>query len=200
MRSLLLSMLTLSLFVVGCSQSHTETTADKTTMEENTMATTANYTEISFETIHGEPASLNDFKGKVVLAVNVASKCGYTPQYKGLEELYKNHKDNGLVVIGFPANNFGNQEPGTEEEILEFCTSNFGVTFPMMSKVSVKGDDKHPLFAYLTEESNIPGEIKWNFSKFLFDREGNLVARYESGVTPQDDELTGKISELLQKS
>jgi glutathione peroxidase len=155
------------------------------------------YLDMPFNTITGEKTDLRAFDGKVVLIVNVASKCGFTKQYAGLEDLYRHFKDSGLVVIGFPANNFGGQEPGTDKEILNFCQSKFDVTFPMMSKISVKGKDIHPLFAYLTEDSSIPGEIKWNFSKFLLDRKGNLVARYDSQVTPDNEELVGKIRELL---
>lgn len=157
----------------------------------------ADYKTIEFATIDGEPTSLSDFAGQVVLLVNTASKCGFTKQYAGLEKLYRDNKEAGLVVIGFPANNFGNQEPGTNEEILNFCRTNFDVTFPMMAKVSVTGDDKHPLFKYFTEESNLPGEIGWNFTKFLLDREGNLVARYESAVTPDNPELAAEINGLL---
>ena len=168
------------------------------TNTETTMTTTAvDFRQIPFETIDGDTTNLAAFDGKVVLVVNTASKCGYTPQYAGLEELYKKYKDSGLVVVGFPANNFGGQEPGTNEEIASFCTVNYGVTFPMMAKVSVKGDDKHPLFVELTEKAGIPGEINWNFSKFLLDRHGKLVARFESKVTPMSDELTSAIKKLL---
>ena len=153
--------------------------------------------DIPFETITGDTTSLADYAGDVILIVNVASKCGYTPQYTRLEELYREYKDSGFVILGFPANNFGGQEPGTNEEILKFCQTSFDVTFPMMAKVSVKGDDKHPLFVEMTEKSSLPGEIKWNFSKFLIDRQGHLVARYDSGVTPNSEELVGKIRELL---
>jgi glutathione peroxidase len=156
-----------------------------------------NYLSIPFQTITGQPATLENFKGKVVLIVNVASECGFTPQYEGLEALYRNYKDKDFVIIGFPANNFGGQEPGTNEQILNFCTTKYDVTFPMMSKISVKGNDKHPLFIYLTEKSPITGEIKWNFSKFLLDRNGKLVARYPSEVTPQDKSITTKIDSLL---
>ena len=169
-------------------------------MTENKTPTTTKapeYRTISLETITGDTTDLKAFEGKVVLIVNVASKCGFTKQYAGLEELYKKYEDKGLVVIGFPANNFGGQEPGTNEEIQNFCQMNFGVTFPMMAKVSVKGKDIHPLFDYLTEKSNLPGEIKWNFSKFLLDRKGNLVARWDSPVEPMSDEITKKIEELL---
>lgn len=151
-----------------------------------------------FNTIEGKTTSLEAYKGKVILIVNVASKCGYTPQYNGLEQLYHKFKDRGFVVLGFPANNFGNQEPGTDQEIQKFCTTTFNVTFPMMSKVSVVGDDIHPLFGYLTEKSSLPGPIKWNFSKFLVDKKGQLVSRYPSGVEPLDSSLVAKVEELLE--
>lgn len=156
------------------------------------------YRQIKFATITGDTTSLAAFTGKVVLVVNVASKCGYTPQYTDLERLYLTYKDSGLVVIGFPANNFKNQEPGTNKEILDFCTTNYNVTFPLMAKVSVLGPDKHPLFVALTEKSNLPGEIKWNFSKFLLDRNGNLVARFDSPVKPTSNELVAAIRKALQ--
>jgi glutathione peroxidase len=152
---------------------------------------------ISFATITGDTTNLNAFKGKVVLVVNVASKCGYTPQYAGLESLYLAKKDKGFVILGFPANNFKDQEPGTNEEILKFCQTTYNVTFPMMAKISVKGPDIHPLYAYLTKWSNLPGDISWNFNKFLFDRNGNLVARYDSPVKPDDPQLVSKIDSLL---
>jgi glutathione peroxidase len=165
--------------------------------KEAAAMSSVDYLNIPFQTITGDKTRLSDFKGKVVLIVNTASKCGYTPQYEGLESLYELYKDSGLVVIGFPANNFGEQEPGSDKEIAEFCSTKFDVKFPMMSKVSVKGDDIHPLFKYLTEGAGINGEIGWNFSKFLLDRNGKLVARYPSKVTPQDPELTGEIRKLL---
>ena len=135
------------------------------------------YKEIPFETITGDTVSLKDFEGKVVLVVNTASRCGFTKQYAGLEELYREKKDEGLVIIGFPADNFGGQEPGSNEEILNFCVTKFDVTFPMMAKISVKGNDQHPLYKYLTKQSPLPGEIGWNFNKFLLDKEGNVAAR-----------------------
>ena len=155
------------------------------------------FMDIPFQTITGENTNLNAFAGKVLLLVNVASECGYTKQYAPLEELYKDYKDSGLVVIGFPANNFGGQEPGTNEEILNFCSSKYNVTFPMMSKISVKGEDKHPLFVYLTEESDIPGEISWNFGKFLIDRNGKLVKRFDTKIDPLSDEIVNEIKKLL---
>lgn len=161
------------------------------------MQTETSLQEIAFTTITGEPASLADFSGQPVLIVNVASQCGNTPQYAGLEELYRTYHDSGLVVIGFPANNFGGQEPGTNEEIMKFCSTRFDVTFPMMAKVSVKGKDKHPLFVALTEQSPIPGEIEWNFAKFLLDRDGRLVARFSAKTQPTSEEVVSAIKKLL---
>lgn len=148
--------------------------------------------------IDGKEQDLAQYKGKVVLMVNVASKCGYTKQYAGLESLYESRKDKGLVVLGFPANNFGGQEPGTEKEIKEFCTGTYKVTFPMFSKISVKGDDQCALYKKLASQpAPVGGEPKWNFTKFLIDRSGNVVARFDSKVDPQSEELTKKIDELL---
>jgi len=185
------------LMLSGCSNGQTEQTANNAPESESTAMATTDYMNVPVATIDGEETSLSAYEGNVLLVVNTASKCGYTPQYEGLETLYQEYKDSGLVVIGFPANNFGGQEPGTNEEIAEFCQTRFGVTFPMMAKVSVKGEDKHPVFKHLTEEAGIDGEIGWNFSKFLIDREGNLVARYESKVTPSDPQLVSKVEELL---
>jgi len=151
--------------------------------------------DFALTSIDGKPAPLSSYKGKVLLLVNVASKCGYTPQYTGLQSLYDKYKDRGLVVVGVPANNFGGQEPGTNEEIKTFCTRNYNVTFPMMSKVSVKGEDKTPLYGYLTE--NTGGDVKWNFSKFLVDKNGKIVSRFESKVTPESPELTSAVEKAL---
>lgn len=167
----------------------------KTAKEEKTAMT--DYLHIPFKTITGNDSSLADFKGKVVMLVNVASKCGYTKQYAGLEEIYRKYKDKGFVIIGFPANNFGGQEPGTDQEILDFCTSKFDVTFPMMSKISVKGDDKHPLYAYLTEKSSQSGEIEWNFTKFVLDRSGKVADRFPTKTDPSSPEVTAELERLL---
>jgi len=142
-------------------------------------------------TIDGKAFSLKQYKGKKVLIVNTASKCGYTPQYAELQKLADQYKDK-LVVVGFPANNFASQEPGTNADIKTFCEKNYGVTFPLSTKVSVKGDDIDPLFAYLTAEPNpdFTGEIKWNFEKFLIDENGKLIHRYRSAVKPLSDEIT----------
>jgi glutathione peroxidase len=157
------------------------------------FVTSASPTIYTFKltTIDGKPLSLAKYKGKKLLIVNTASKCGYTPQYAELQKLADQYKDK-LVVVGFPANNFASQEPGTNADIKTFCEKNFGVTFPLSSKVSVKGDDIDPLFAYLTAEPNpdFTGEIKWNFEKFLIDENGKLIHRYRSAVKPLSDDIT----------
>lgn len=155
--------------------------------------------QYELNSINGENISLSDYEGDLLLIVNTASECGFTPQYEGLQELYESYSDQGFKVLGFPANNFGGQEPGTDEEIAQFCELNYGVSFPMFSKVSVKGEDQHPLFSYLTSADNpdFTGEISWNFEKFLVDRNGNVVRRFKSNVEPMSDELTSAITEKL---
>ncbi len=157
--------------------------------------------DFTLPSIDGSDASLSQYKGKVLLLVNVASKCGYTPQYAGLESLYEKYKGQGLVVIGFPANNFGAQEPGTNEEIKSFCTRTYHVSFPMYAKVSVKGSDKTPLYHYLTEEANpsTNGEIGWNFTKFLVDRNGKVIARFDSKIKPDDTGLVEAVEKALNQ-
>jgi glutathione peroxidase len=154
----------------------------------------------TLNSIDGKPAPLADYKGKVVLLVNVASQCGYTPQYSALEAIYEKYKDQGFVILGFPANNFGAQEPGTNEEIKTFCTRKYSVTFPMYAKISVKGEDQAPLYAYLTKQTGagIAGEIKWNFTKFLVDRDGKVIQRFEPAVTPDSKEVTAAIEKQLK--
>ena len=155
--------------------------------------------DFKVKTIKGEETTLEPYKGKVLLIVNVASKCGFTPQYEGLEALYKKYKDQGLVVLGFPCNQFGSQEPGSEAEIQNFCRVNFGVTFTMFSKINVNGEETHPLYRYLkSEQPGILGSeaIKWNFTKFLINREGNVVERFGSSTKPK--ELEDKIEKLLK--
>jgi glutathione peroxidase len=148
-----------------------------------------------------EPVPLSQFKGKVVMLVNVASRCGYTPQYAGLEALYRKYKDQGFVIVGVPANNFGQQEPGTNSEIKTFCRRKYDVTFPMMAKVSVAGNDIDPLYAYLIDKSANPetgGEIKWNFTKFLIGKDGKILARFEPNVTPDDPALVTAVENALK--
>ncbi|MGQ0627068.1 MAG: redoxin family protein [Phycisphaerales bacterium] len=152
----------------------------------------------TLKSIDGKDVNLADYKGKVVLIVNVASKCGYTKQYAGLEKLYKDKAAAGLVVLGIPANEFGGQEPGTDSQIAEFCKNDYGVTFPMLGKVSAKGPNQHALFKQLSAQpAPIGGDPKWNFTKFLVDREGKVVARFDSAVKPEDKELTSKVDALL---
>jgi glutathione peroxidase len=156
--------------------------------------------DFTLNTIDGQPAPLAAYKGKVVLLVNVASRCGYTPQYTALESIYEKYKDRGFVIVGIPANNFGGQEPGTNSEIKTFCTSKYNVTFPMMSKVSVKGEDTTPLYQFLTDKTANPqtgGEIKWNFTKFLVGPNGHVITRFEPEVTPDAPEVTSAIEKAL---
>jgi glutathione peroxidase len=155
------------------------------------------------KSIDGKDVSLADHKGKVLLVVNVASKCGFTGQYEGLQELYETYKEQGFVILGFPANNFLGQEPGTNAEIRQFCTMNYGVTFPMFAKISVKGKDMHPLYAYLTSKETNPefgGAISWNFNKFLVGRDGRIVARFGSRTRPEDRELVEAVKQAIQNT
>jgi glutathione peroxidase len=161
----------------------------------------SNVLDFTLNSIDGKPAPLSQYQGKVVLIVNVASRCGFTPQYTGLEKVYEKYKDQGFVILGFPANNFGGQEPGTNEEIKTFCSSKYSVTFPMYAKISVKGADIHPLYQFLTDKQTNPatgGDIKWNFTKFLVGKDGKVIARFESAVTPESPEVTGAIEKALQ--
>ncbi|HVE59648.1 MAG TPA: glutathione peroxidase [Pyrinomonadaceae bacterium] len=176
--------------------------------------------EIPVKTIDGQETNLGEYKDKVLLLVNVASKCGLTPQYEGLENLYENYREKGFEVLGFPANNFMGQEPGTEEEIKDFCGTNYNVQFPLFSKISVKGGDQHQLYHYLTETKpdtdvndggleeklkgfgsvrSEPGEVLWNFEKFLIGKNGEIAARFAPDVTPDDERLTAKVEEELAK-
>lgn len=176
--------------------------------------------EIPVKTIDGTETNLGEYKGKALLIVNVASKCGLTPQYEGLEKLYENYREQGFEVLGFPANNFLGQEPGTEEEIKDFCNLNYNVQFPLFSKISVKGSDQHPLYKYLTEtkpDTDVggnnflmklksfgqsllnPSDIVWNFEKFLISKDGEIVARFAPDVTPDNEKLVEKVETELSK-
>ena len=164
------------------------------------MAADKTVYDFTLNSIDGQPTSLSTFKGKVVLLVNVASRCGYTPQYTALEAVYEKYKDRGLVIVGVPANNFGGQEPGTNQEIKTFCTAKYNVTFPMMAKVSVKGKDIAPLYQFLTDKNANPqtgGEIGWNFTKFLIGPDGQVIARFDSAVTPDSKEVTSAVEKAL---
>ncbi|WP_019912954.1 glutathione peroxidase [Paenibacillus sp. HW567] len=154
--------------------------------------------DFEVNTLRGQEETLSKYKGKVLLVVNTASKCGFTPQYKGLQEVYDKFKDRGFEVLGFPSNQFAGQEPGDSEDIAEFCEINYGVTFPMYEKIDVKGDEAHPLFKYLSKEA--PGvlgskSVKWNFTKFLVDQEGRVLKRFAPQTTP--DQIEADIAKLL---
>lgn len=153
--------------------------------------------DFKLRTIEGAELSLADLKGKAVLVVNVASKCGYTPQYKGLQALYEEMKGHGVVVLGVPANDFGAQEPAPDPEIKGFCESRYGVTFPMLSKITVKGEGKHPLYQWLTSAATPSGEVAWNFEKFLVDGAGHVVGRFPSRVAPESKELRDAIAAVV---
>ncbi len=156
--------------------------------------------DIEVERINGEKTTLSEYKGKTLLIVNTASKCGFTGQYDGLQKLYEKYRDRGLVVLGFPSNDFLKQEPGTNGEIEQFCRLNYGVTFPMFAKISVKGGEQHPLYRYLTSEESNPefgGKISWNFNKFLISKDGRILNRFGSRTEPEDESLIKAVEEAL---
>lgn len=156
-----------------------------------------NFYDFSAVKMNGETVSMSDFKGKVVIVVNTASKCGFTPQFEGLEKLYENYKDQGLEILGFPCNQFANQDAGENSEINEFCQLNYGVTFPMFQKIKVNGKEAHPLYQFLKKEAKgaLSGTIKWNFTKFLIDRKGNVIERFAPKTEPK--EMEEEIQKLL---
>jgi glutathione peroxidase len=166
------------------------------------MAGGKNVFDFTLNSIDGQPTPLASYKGKVVLLVNVASRCGFTPQYAALESTYEKYKDRGLVIVGIPANNFGSQEPGSNEEIKKFCSAKYNVKFPMMAKISVKGGDQAPLYQFLTDKSANPqtgGDIQWNFTKFLVAPDGQILARFEPDVTPDSPQITAAIEKALER-
>ena len=189
MKKLLLPLLLL----IACTSATTKNNETKT-METANPAIAKSIYDFKVPSLDGGTIDFATFKGKKILVVNTASKCGYTPQYEGLEKLYEQYKDK-LVIVAFPANNFGSQEPGTNTEIKAFCTKNYGVTFPIASKVSVNGTDIDPLFKWLVDVPNpdFIGPIKWNFEKFLFDENGNLIHRYRSRVNPLNEQLLNQL-------
>ena len=180
-----------TLAVLGCK------TADVAAPMNDPKNPTSIY-DFTMKDIDGHAVNLGKYKGKVLLVVNVASKCGFTPQYKGLQALYSQYHPKGFEILGFPANNFGAQEPGTDPEIKQFCTSNYGVTFPMFSKISVKGEDEHPLYKWLIASSDRHGDIEWNFCKFLIDKNGHVIKRWASQTTPDSAELTSALDHALK--
>ena len=162
------------------------------------LANAGSIHEIAVKDIDGKETSLGAYKGKVLLVVNVASKCGLTPQYKALESTYEKYKDKGLVVLGFPCNQFASQEPGTKEEIRQFCSSKYNVTFPLFDKIEVNGANRHPLYVALAgKDSPYPGDIKWNFGKFLIGKDGKILKRFEPRTTPDSPEVTQAIEAAL---
>jgi glutathione peroxidase len=163
-----------------------------------TMVHAGSIHDIAVKDIDGKDTTLSAYKGKVLLIVNVASRCGYTPQYKALEAVYEKYKDKGLAVLGFPCNQFGGQEPGTNEEIKQFCSSKYNVTFPLFDKIEVNGANRHPLYVALAgKESPYPGDIKWNFGKFLIGRDGKIIKRFDSAIKPDAPEMTAAIEAAL---
>ncbi|HXX76839.1 MAG TPA: glutathione peroxidase [Nitrospiraceae bacterium] len=162
-------------------------------------AKTTSIYDFTMDDIDGKPVNLSQYRGKVLLVVNTASMCGNTPQYSELEKMYETYQEKGFEILAFPANNFGQQEPGTNQEIKNFCFTKYSLTFPLFSKISVKGDDKHPLYRYLTEQSPFPGEVEWNFQKYLIDRSGNVVARYHHRTKPLSEEIVRGIETALSK-
>ena len=179
---------------------HIAALATTVTLSASLLADEVKLQTIPIKDIDGKQTSLKAFAGKVVLAVNVASQCGNTQQYAGMQSLFDKLKDKGLVVVGFPCNDFGAQEPGTNAEIKSFCTSKYSVTFPMMDKVSVKGPEQHPRFKELTGAgAAFPGDVKWNFGKFLIGRDGKVIARFEPDVEPDDSQIVKAIEDALAK-
>jgi glutathione peroxidase len=172
------------------------------TMSQFAAAAASSVHEFKVKDIDGKDVDLSKYKGKTLLIVNVASRCGNTPQYKQLQELHEKYKDKGLAILGFPANEFGKQEPGTDAQIKEFCTSTYNVSFDMFSKIVVKGDGIHPLYAYLTSadaNAKTAGEVKWNFAKFLVDKDGKVVDRFDPRMKPDDKKVVEAIEAALAK-
>ena len=197
----MIKLIAITAALLSCTQGNTtktDTGYNKSYSNITDMVKTNEMTSIhtfKVEALDGTTINFADFKGKKILIVNTASECGYTPQYKELEALYQKFKDK-LVIVGFPANNFGGQEPGTNTEIKAFCQQNYGVTFPMAAKISVKGDDAAPIYQWLCtkiENGVLDAEIKWNFNKFLLDENGNMIAYFPSKVTPMSEQITGKL-------
>jgi len=190
--------------VIGVPTSQNNMSHNMNQTSESTTAATqpASVLDLQADDITGAPANLSQYKGKVVLIVNTASKCGFTPQYESLEKLYKQYEGKDFVVLGFPSNDFGGQDPGTNAEIASFCQKNYGVSFPMMSKIVVKGASKHPIYAFLTgKETNgeFAGEIGWNFTKFLVDKNGVVFARLSSNTKPTDPKVIQAIDDALSR-
>ena len=196
MKKALILALTITLFSCKNEKKEVLETAQNTEITSNTMTTKSTIYSFKVEDVNGQTFDFETLKGKKILIVNTASKCGLTPQYEQLQQVYDENKNNNFVIVGFPANNFGAQEPGTESEIAAFCQKNYGVTFPMMSKISVKGEDMHPLYTFLTNKSANglqDSEVEWNFQKYLIGEEGYLEKVLSPRVLPTDDEIVSWI-------
>ena len=191
----MIKAITVAILLAGCGTASQTTTTSAPVAESVTVSQAPSIYDFKVDGLEGGTIDFSQFKGKKILVVNTASACGYTPQYKDLEALYTKYQDR-LVIVGFPANNFGGQEPGTNAEIKTFCEKNYGVTFPMAAKISVKGDDTAPIYQWLTQKSRngvLDATIGWNFNKFLLDENGHLVAYFPSKVTPMSDEIVSKL-------
>jgi len=201
MKKLLVVLTVVALSTISCYETGSAVKSpEPETAGSPESETVSGFYGFTVKDIDGNEITLEKFKGKLLLVVNVASKCGYTPQYEGLQKVYEKYKDKGFLVLGFPANNFAWQEPGSDSEIKQFCKLNFGVTFPMFSKISVKGSGIDPLYEYLTSgeaNTDVSGKIKWNFTKFLVDKNGNVIARFGSGVKPESKEVMAAIEGAL---
>lgn len=205
-KSLLVILLSvIQITIISCSRTTSENSDNNSGSNQNQIKSEGNKSlnkniyDLSVVTMDGENKSLSDYKGKVLLIVNVASKCGYTPQYEGLEAIYEKYRDKGFEILAFPCNDFGEQEPGTNDEIRTFCESKYNVTFSLFDKVKVFGNDKSPLYERLINNSEPSGDIGWNFEKFVISKDGDITARYKSKVKPDSDELTSVIESELAK-
>ena len=202
---LIIAISVLQITLISCSRSanrNSNTESNKTTSQiksEGINSLNKNIYDLSVKTMEGESKKLSDYKGKVLLIVNVASKCGYTSQYEGLESIYEKYKDRGFEILAFPCNDFGDQEPGTNDEIRTFCETKYNVTFPLFDKIKVLGNDKSQLYERLTVNSEPSGDIGWNFEKFVINKNGDITARFKSKVKPESDEITAVIESELSK-
>ena len=199
------SVLGFALIVVSVNQHPTSTISEAmakgpTLTSSNTGQSHESIFDFTMKDIDGKDVPLSQYKGHVIMLVNTASFCGNTPQYGGLQTLYENYRDQGFTILAFPANDFGKQEPGSDAEIAEFCYTKYSLEFPLFSKITVLGEDKHPLYRYLTEKTPFPGEIKWNFQKFLIDRSGKVIARYRPGMKPLTRQIVEDIETNLAKT
>lgn len=194
---ILLSLFILAIIVWGCKPGNEVGPAHVEAGENPGMLSPI--FQMTMNDIDGHPVNLKQFQGKVLMIVNTASFCGNTPQYGGLQTLYEQYREQGFEILAFPANNFGKQEPGTSEEIKTFCYTKYALEFPLFEKISVKGDDTHPLYQYLTRESPFPGEIEWNFQKFLVNRKGQVIARYRPGLKPLSSQIVQDIQHALSE-